>query len=62
MLSFIWIASVIGEEASGGHGYIFLSFIYYPILLPVYGLLLWFINKYVIVSCNPIGQTLLIRG
>lgn len=48
MLSFGWIDTAIGKEAAGRHGYLFLSLIYYPVLLPGYALLLWLIDKYLI--------------
>ncbi len=48
MLAYGWIDAAIGEEASGRHGYLFLSLIYYPILLPGYAILIWFIEKFLI--------------
>lgn len=36
---------VIGVNASGNHGYSFLIFIFYPIIMPIYLLIIWFIDK-----------------
>jgi hypothetical protein len=41
MLSFNLIDLVIGSNASKYHGYTFMIFLLYPILVPVYGFLMW---------------------
>ncbi|WP_162903069.1 hypothetical protein [Taibaiella koreensis] len=45
MLSFSWIDTLLGPHASGRHGYVFLVFVFYPILCPVYFLLLWLADR-----------------
>ncbi|MDX1909358.1 MAG: hypothetical protein SF053_20130 [Bacteroidia bacterium] len=39
--SFTLIDYLIGDAASGRHGYVFLVFIFYPLLVPAYALLIW---------------------
>jgi hypothetical protein len=50
LLSYIFsynlIDNIIGENAGRHHGYVFLSFFLYPIILIVYWLLFWLIDKY----------------
>jgi len=43
--SFSWIDILLEPYASGRHGYVFLIFIFYPFLLPVYFLLLWLADR-----------------
>jgi hypothetical protein len=45
MYSFDIIDDAIGEDASRFHGYVFLSIIFYPVILIVYGLLFWLIDR-----------------
>jgi hypothetical protein len=46
MLSFSLVDLVIGEFASGRHGYIFIIFFIYPVLMPVYWVVMWLIDRY----------------
>lgn len=48
IFSYGWIDAAIGKEASERHGYVFLSLIYLPLLLPGYAILTWLIDKYLI--------------
>jgi hypothetical protein len=41
MLSFGFIDFLIGKEAGNHHGYVFLVFVFYPLIVPVY----WFVFK-----------------
>ena len=41
------IDSLIGKEASGYHGYTFMIFVFYPIVLPIYWLIMWQIDRYI---------------
>lgn len=45
MLSFSLIDLVIGEFASGRHGYTFLIFFIYPVLMPIYWVIMWLIDR-----------------
>lgn len=45
ILSYSIVDAVIGEYASRRHGYTFLIFFFYPIAIPVYWLIMWFIDK-----------------
>lgn len=39
------IDSYIGEHASGSHGYTFLVIFSYPVIMPIYWLVAWFVDK-----------------
>ncbi len=41
------IYSLIGKEASGYQGYTFMIFLLYPIVLPIYWLIMWQIDRYI---------------
>jgi len=45
MLSYFIIDWSIGEEASRRHGYTFLILFLYPLLLPVYWFIMWWIDR-----------------
>ncbi|CAN5535878.1 hypothetical protein BH10BAC4_BH10BAC4_16130 [soil metagenome] len=45
LYSYDLIDSIIGESASRYHGYTFLAIILYPILLPVYWVIMWLIDR-----------------
>ncbi|MEN0048252.1 MAG: hypothetical protein AAF806_14415 [Bacteroidota bacterium] len=45
ILSYFIIDWSIGEEASGRHGYMFLVIFLYPLLLPIYWIMMWFIDE-----------------
>lgn len=45
MLFFPMIDAVIGSSAGEYHGYTFMIFIFYPLLAPVYGVLLWLTTR-----------------
>jgi hypothetical protein len=45
MLSFSLIDKTIGPDAANRHGYTFLAIIFYPILLPIYWLLMRFVDR-----------------
>ncbi len=45
MLSFSLIEWVIGEFASQAHGYTFLIFFIYPVLMPIYWIIMWLIDR-----------------
>ncbi len=45
MNSFGIIDNLIGAEAGRDHGYVFLSFIFYPLIVVVYFLVMWAIEK-----------------
>lgn len=45
IISYEIIDSVIGVEAGGHHGYTFLVIIFYPLLLPIYWLIMWYIDR-----------------
>ncbi len=45
MFSFTLIDSAIGEAAGKYHGYPFLAVVLYPLVLPVYWLIMWWIDK-----------------
>lgn len=45
--SYFLIDFFIGEYASGMHGYTFFVILLYPIIMPVYGLISWFIDKWI---------------
>jgi hypothetical protein len=45
MLTFDIIDAAIGHEASKYHGYTFLVIILYPILLPLYWIIMWLVDK-----------------
>ena len=44
--SFNWIDLLIGRHASAYHGYTFISFIFYPILVLLYGSLIWLVDRF----------------
>lgn len=46
MYSYIIIDNAIGEEASRYHGYTFFIMVLYPIIMPVYWVLLWLSDKF----------------
>ncbi|RYG12069.1 MAG: hypothetical protein EOO07_19615 [Chitinophagaceae bacterium] len=39
------IDTIIGEEATGRHGYIFFIMVLYPFIMPVYWILMWLIDR-----------------
>ena len=39
------VDSYIGEHAGGTHGYTFFSIVLYPVIMPIYWLIFWFIDK-----------------
>lgn len=43
--SYSLIDVVVGEYASGRHGYVFFIFLLYPVVMPIYLLLIWMIDK-----------------
>ena len=45
MGSYIIIDRIIGDEAGNYHGYTFLVIIFYPLLLPVYWIIMWLADK-----------------
>jgi len=45
IFSFGWIDSLIGDAASQFHGYTFMVILFYPVLLAVYWLIAWLIDK-----------------
>ncbi len=45
MVSFDIIDSIIGQEAGRYHGYTFIVMILYPLLVPVYWIIMWLIDK-----------------
>jgi hypothetical protein len=45
MLSFNFIDNLIGSDAGRHHGYYFLIIVFYPIILPIYWTIMWFIDK-----------------
>ncbi len=47
IFSFYWIDSSIGVQAGGGHGYTFLVLVLYPVLLAVYWVIMWLIDRFI---------------
>lgn len=47
ILSFNFIDSAIGSEAGRHHGYVFLVLILYPLITPVYWLILWLLDRWI---------------
>lgn len=45
ILSFNIIDKVIGDEAANYHGYNFVVILMYPLLLPIYGIIMWLTDK-----------------
>lgn len=45
IFSYSLLDFIIGEYASGRHGYIFLVFVLYPILMPIYFIIVWLIDR-----------------
>lgn len=45
ILSYTVIDNLIGEEAGNHHGYVFLSMILYPVILPIYWTIMWLIGR-----------------
>ncbi|NTW33236.1 MAG: hypothetical protein HGB12_11545 [Bacteroidetes bacterium] len=45
MISYVLIDNAIGKEASSYHGYTFLILILYPLLLPIYWLIMWWTDR-----------------
>jgi hypothetical protein len=45
MISYELIDYSIGEEAGNYHGYTFLVIILYPLLLPIYWVIMWLADK-----------------
>lgn len=45
IFSYPLIDSIIGEAASGYHGYAFLAIVFYPVLLPVYWAIVWLLDR-----------------
>lgn len=43
--SYVVIDKVIGDDASQYHGYVFLSYIFYPIMLIIYWIIFWQIDR-----------------
>lgn len=48
ILSFLLIDTAIGEQASGRHGYTFMIFMFYPLAAPLYLLVCWLLDKYLV--------------
>lgn len=45
MLSFPIIDAIIGPDASGRHGYTFLAILIYPVLMPLYWITMWLVDR-----------------
>jgi hypothetical protein len=45
MASFSMIDASIGKDAGGRHGYTFLIFVFYPVIVPVYWVLMWWFDR-----------------